>query len=150
MGNETNNITEKYFNELNEKKEKIILNIDNNILEEENNIEINNNTNINDIKTKQDNNINTDEFDDFDNSTFMKEQKNSNNIEKIYMWIDPDINNKQNKMNYNYLINTLQINIKTFRNIDECFNHINDNYNKFKEIIIIFSLIYALISIYIP
>ena len=139
MGNEPNGGISQPFSESNEKNEKIILNIDNNMLEESNNIEIDDNKNINDVKNNQDNYININEYEDFKNSILIQEQKNQINKEKIYMWIDPDINNKQNKMNYNYLINSLQIKIITFRNIDECFNDISEKYNEYKEIIIIIS-----------
>ena len=138
MGNETNDINVQPVTESNKKKEKIIRNRDNNMLEESNNIEIDNNKNIDDNKINQDNSIPS-EFDDFNNSNIILENNNQNNDEKIYIWIDPDINNKQNRMNYNYLINSLKIKIITFRNIDECFNYINDKYNKYKEIIIIIS-----------
>ena len=149
MGNETNDINVQPVTESNKKKEKIIRNRDNNMLEESNNIEIDNNKNIDDNKINQDNSIPS-EFDDFNNSNIILENNNQNNDEKIYIWIDPDINNKQNRMNYNYLINSLKIKIITFRNIDECFNYINDKYNKYKEIIIIISgkLFYNFIKLF--
>ena len=141
MGNntvETNIVTTQPDTEKNEIKEKIILNIDNNELKESYNSDNDNIININDKKTNPDNGNKSDEFDDFVNIDFIQEEPNQDNGEKIYIWIDPDIYNKQNEYYYNYLRKSKKIEIKRFKNIDESFYHIKENYNKYKEIAISF------------
>ena len=153
MGNntvETNIATTQPDTEKNEIKEKIILNIDNNELKESYNSDNDNIININDKKTNPDNGNKSDEFDDFVNIDFIEEEPNQDNGEKIYIWIDPDIYNKQNEYYYNYLRKSKKIEIKRFKNIDESFYHIKENYNKYKEIIIIISgkLFYNFIKLF--
>ena len=153
MGNntvETNIATTQPDTEKNEIKEKIILNIDNNELKESYNSDNDNIININDKKTNPDNGNKSDEFDDFVNIDFIQEEPNQDNGEKIYIWIDPDIYNKQNEYYYNYLRKSKKIEIKRFKNIDESFYHIKENYNKYKEIIIIISgkLFYNFIKLF--
>ena len=85
--------------EQNKNKKKIIQNIDNNMLEALNNNDIDNNIN-NDI-TNLYNDNNNDKSDDFMNITNIHEEINSREEEKIYIWIDPEINSIQNKNHYN-------------------------------------------------
>ena len=135
-----NDTTEK-----NKNKKKIIQNIDNNMLEALNNNDIDNNIN-NDI-TNLYNDNNNDKSDDFMNITNIHEEINSSGEEKIYIWIDPEINSIQNKNHYNYLTNSKKIKILKFDNIEESYKVINKKENTFKEIIIILSgkLIYNFI-----
>ena len=129
--------TTQPFTEENKNNEKIIHNKDNNMFEEINNIDINN---INDLQENSNSDNNSDESDDFMKTNFIKKEANKYNNETIYVWIDPDINNKQNKKYYDYLKNAKNIDLKKYDKIDECFNDIIKTKDiKYKEIIIIIS-----------
>ena len=59
--------------------------------------------------------------------------------ERIYVWMDPEINNEQNKYHYEILFKNKNIDCKKFDNVNEGFNFLNEKQNDFKEIIIIIS-----------
>ena len=61
----------------------------------------------------------------------------TNNIK--YIWIDPEIENEENKYHYKHIFEENNIDCKKFDNIDESFNYLKEEDNYFKEIIIIIS-----------
>ena len=59
--------------------------------------------------------------------------------EAKYIWIDPEIENEENKFHYEHIFKEKKIDCKKFDNIDNAFNYIKEENNFFKEIIIIIS-----------
>ena len=59
--------------------------------------------------------------------------------EKEYIWIDPQIENEENKSHYNDLFADESISCSKFNNIDEGYNYLTQKEKNYKEIIIIIS-----------
>ena len=59
--------------------------------------------------------------------------------DKKFIWIDPEIENEENKYHYIHIFEEKNINCKKFDNIDESFNYLKEENNFFKEIVIIIS-----------
>ena len=59
--------------------------------------------------------------------------------DKKFIWIDPEIENEENKYHYTHIFEEKNINCKKFDNIDESFNYLKGENNFFKEIVIIIS-----------
>ena len=59
--------------------------------------------------------------------------------EKIYVWMDPQIYNDQNKIHYKNLFSEKNIDCKRYNNVEEGFDFLIKKENNFKEIVIIIS-----------
>ena len=59
--------------------------------------------------------------------------------EKVYIWIDPEIENEENTDHYNYLFTQKNIDCKRFDKCKEGFDYLIQKENDFKEIVIIIS-----------
>ena len=81
--------------------------------------------------------VNSNQADEIIESPINKEERLEN--EKIYIWIDPDIENEQNKLHYKALFEEKNIDCKKYDNIDDGFDFLNKEENNFKSIVIIIS-----------
>ena len=106
-----------------------IIDIDNNL---DNISNINNNSNNNSIILETQNDNNKEE--DNDIIDIIDERD-----ERVYIWIDPDINNALNIYYYNYLITNKKISINRFLNVEEGFAYLIKKENEFKEVVIMIS-----------
>ena len=88
-------------------------------------------------------------FIDVNNNNHNKDNNRDNNSkdnnrskileEKVYIWIDKEIENEENKYHYNVLFTQKNIDCKKFNNIEDGFDFLNNKENNFKEIVIIIS-----------
>ena len=88
-------------------------------------------------------------FIDVNNNNHNKDNNRDNNSkdnnrskileEKVYIWIDKEIENEENKYHYNVLFKQKNIDCKKFNNIEDGFDFLNNEENNFKEIVIIIS-----------
>ena len=69
----------------------------------------------------------------------MGNQNNKKYQDKKYIWIDPNIENEENKCHYLNIFKKRDINCKKFDNLDEAYSYLIENENTYTEIIIIIS-----------